>query len=102
VRWLAREDIQAEWAALTGTTCNTNVLESEEFLSSSPIHAAYAESLPHVRDFWNVPEFDKLLGISQKQLHNFVIERTDPAQKVVDNIAQFQDQILQAAGATSH
>jgi multiple sugar transport system substrate-binding protein len=101
LRWLAQDSVQAEWAALSGTTCNTSVLESEAFLSSSPINAAYAESLERVRDFWNVPVYDELLAISQKQLHNFVIERTDPAQKLVDNIAEFQTQILQEAEAAS-
>ncbi len=101
VRWLAQDEVQAEWATLSGTTCNTSALESEAFLSSSPINAAYAESIERVKDFWNVPVFAELLGISQKQLHNFIIERTDPAQKVVDNIAQFQDQILQQAEAAS-
>jgi multiple sugar transport system substrate-binding protein len=101
LRWLAQDDIQAEWAALTGTTCNTSVLESETFLSTSPINAAYAESLNQIKDFWNVPLYDELLAISQKQLHNFVVERTDPAQKIVDNIAEFQTQILQKEGAGS-
>lgn len=100
IRWLAQDEVQAEWAALSGTTCNMAVLESETFRNRSPIHAAYAEGLAHVKDFWNVPVFDELLAIAQKQLHNFVIERTDPAQKVVDNIAQFHDQILQKS-ATS-
>ncbi len=99
LRWLAQADVQAEWAALTGTTCNQDVIESEEFLSGSPLHAAYAESLDHIKDFWNVPQFAELLAIAQKQLHNFVIERTDPAQKVVDNIAEFQKRILQQDGA---
>jgi multiple sugar transport system substrate-binding protein len=101
LRWLARADIQAQWAALTGTTCTTSVLESETFLSGSPINAAYAESLNQIKDFWNVPTFDELLAISQKQLHNFVIERTDPAQKIVDNIAEFQTRILQQAAEGS-
>ena len=101
LRWLAQDSIQAEWAALSGTTCNTSVLESEAFLSGSPINAAYAETLGRVRDFWNDPLFAELLEISQKQLHNFVIERTDPAQKIVDNIAEFQTQILQQAAEGS-
>jgi multiple sugar transport system substrate-binding protein len=98
LRWLAQDDVQVEWAALTGSTCNKNVVESEEFLSASPLNAAYAESLDHIKDFWNVPQYAELLAIAQKQLHNFVIERTDPAQKVVDNIAEFQSRILQEAG----
>lgn len=99
LRWLAQDSVQAEWAALTGSTCNRHIVESEEFLGGSPINAAYAEALGHIKDFWNVPRFAELLAISQKQLHNFVIERTDPAQKVVDNIAEFQSRILQGAGA---
>jgi multiple sugar transport system substrate-binding protein len=101
LRWLAQDSIQAEWAALSGTTCNTSVLESEAFLSASPINAAYAEALNQIKDFWNVPVYDELLAISQKQLHNFVIERTDPAQKIVDNIAELQTQILQKAAEGS-
>ena len=101
--WSARDAISKNWCwhVPSGTTCTTSVLESETFLNSSPINAAYAESLNQIKDFWNVPAFDELLAISQKQLHNFVIERTDPAQKIVDNIAEFQTQILQQAAEGS-
>ena len=64
IRWFAQEDVQAEWAALGGYTCNTNVLQTQEFLEATPFNPAFATTMTFVKDFWNIPEYAQLLELS--------------------------------------
>ncbi len=43
IKWFAQEDVQKEWAKVGGYTCNSKVLESEEFLNNTPYNRAFAE-----------------------------------------------------------
>ncbi len=98
IRWFAQEDIQAEWGALGGYTCNKNVLQSEEFLQVAPFNPAFAETMTFVKDFWNVPVYGELLTVAQQELGNFIVGGQGTAQEAMDNIAEQHDVILRDAG----
>ena len=98
IRWFAQEDIQAEWAALGGYTCNSNVLQTQEFLDATPFNPAFAETMTFVKDFWNIPEYAQLLEITQRELSAYVVGGEGEAQEVLDTIAEEHDQILRDAG----
>jgi len=98
IRWFALEDIQAEWAALGGYTCNTNVLQTEEFLEATPFNPAFAETMTFVKDFWNIPEYAQLLEVTQRELSAYVVGGEGEAQAVLDTIAAEHDAILRDAG----
>jgi multiple sugar transport system substrate-binding protein len=98
IRWFAQEEVQAEWAAIGGYTCNINVLNSEEFLNQTPYNAAFAETMTFVKDFWNIPQFGQLLEPTQRYLHSYVVGGEGTAQEALDGMAFEHDEILIDAG----
>jgi multiple sugar transport system substrate-binding protein len=98
ITWFASEEVQANWAALGGYTCNKNVLASQDFLKVAPFNAAFAETMGFVKDFWNIPVYGQLLEPVQRNLHNFVVGGQGTAQEAMDNIANEQDEVLVEAG----
>jgi multiple sugar transport system substrate-binding protein len=98
IEWFAQEDIQAEWAALGGYTCNEAVLQTEEFLQAAPYNPAFAETMTFVKDFWNIPEYAQLLEVTQRELSAHVVGGEGTAQETLDRIAEEHDRILREAG----
>jgi multiple sugar transport system substrate-binding protein len=98
IRWFAQEDVQTEWARLGGYTCNSNVLQTEEFLNAAPYNPAFAETMTFVKDFWNIPEFGELLNIAQVEFGNFVLQGQGTAEEAMNAIAEQHHQILLDAG----
>ncbi len=98
LEWFATEEVQAEWAAIGGYTCNSAVLASPEFLEVAPFNAAFAETMTFVKDFSNIPEFGQLLEISQRNLHSFVVGGEGTAMGTLDAMAAEMDAVLVDAG----
>ena len=98
IRWFAQEEIQAEWGALGGYTCNINVLASEEFLNVAPYNPAFAETMTFVKDFWNVPVFGELLLVVQTELGEYIVGGQGTAEEAMNSIAEQHQQILEEAG----
>lgn len=98
IRWFAQEEIQAEWGALGGYTCNINVLASEEFLNVAPYNAAFAETMTFVKDFWNVPVFGELLLVVQTELGEYIVGGQGTAEEAMNSIAEQHQEILEDAG----
>jgi multiple sugar transport system substrate-binding protein len=98
IEWFAQDDIQAEWAALGGYSCNAAVLETDEFLNATPFNPAFAETMTFVKDFWNIPEYAELLEITQREFSAFVVEGVGTAEDTMNTIAENHDAILRDAG----
>lgn len=98
LRWFASPEIQQEWALLGGYTCNTEVLESPEFLEVAIYNGAFAETMTKVKDFWNIPIFGQLLEPTQRHLSAYVVGGEGTAQEALDALAQEQDAILRENG----
>jgi multiple sugar transport system substrate-binding protein len=97
LEWFAKEEVQRKWAELGGYTCNKKILESEAFRNATPFNAAFADSLPRVRDFWAVPEYNELLDSCQKHWNGAVAGIEEP-KAALDAIAREHTQIFQKAG----
>lgn len=98
IKWFAQEDIQAQWAALGGYTCNTNVLKTEAFLNATPYNPAFSETMTFVADFWNIPTYGALLTPAQNYLSAFVVGGEGTAKEALDKIAAEQTAALKADG----
>jgi len=98
IEWFAQEDVQRRWAELGGYTCNIAVLESPEFLEIAPFNAAFAETMTFVKDFFNIPEFGRLLESAQRNLATYVVAGQGTAQEALDAMAEEMDAILAEAG----
>jgi len=97
IKWFGQEEVQAEWARLGGFSCNTNVLQTDEFLNATPFNPAFAETMTFVKDFWNVPVYGELLSVAQRELGRFIIQGEGTAEEAMNNIATEHDQILRDA-----
>jgi multiple sugar transport system substrate-binding protein len=98
IRWFAQEDVQAEWARLGGYTCNTNVLQTDAFLSATPFNPAFAETMTFVMDFWNIPVYSELLEVTQREFSAYVVEGVGTAEEAMNTVAEEHDRILRDAG----
>ena len=98
ILWFAQDSIQEKWAELGGYTCNAKVLASDKFLKTTPFNPAFAETMTFVKDFWNIPEFEQLLKVTQTEFSKFIVEGQGTAQGALDTIAEAHDKILRENG----
>ncbi len=98
IAWFLQEKIQKKWITKpAGFTANTTVLGSEEFRKATPYNTPFAESLDSLQDFWNVPEYNKLLGVAQKYVGE-ALDGKKSAKEAMDQIAKEHTQIMKDAG----
>ncbi len=97
LQWFAQEETQKKWAQLGGLTNHLAVLKSEEFLKARPYNPAFAETFNHVRDFWAVPEYAKLLESTQRNLNGAIVKQLT-AKQAIDNIAKDHQTVFKEAG----
>ncbi|MDX2053436.1 MAG: sugar ABC transporter substrate-binding protein [Polyangiaceae bacterium] len=69
IAWFLKSDTQRKWVKKPGGfTANQEILKSPEFSQASPYNAAFAASMDHLQDFWNVPSYNELIATSVQQL----------------------------------
>jgi multiple sugar transport system substrate-binding protein len=93
IKWFEQADVQRQWAAVGGVPSRKDALASSEFLDGPPWNKVYADSVPRLRDFWNLPEYAKLLEIQNTNVNAALNGTKDPAQ-ALDDIAAEQQAIL--------
>ena len=98
LEWFIKEDVQKRWAQLGGYTCNKKVLNSKEFLEAMPYNKALMQSMQIMRDFWTVPEYTKLLKVSQKYWYDYMTKDKYTAKQAMDLVAQEWEEIFEQAG----
>jgi multiple sugar transport system substrate-binding protein len=96
--WFVRYDTQRQWADLGGYTCDKRILNSGSFLSAKPYNRAFMESMQMIRDFWSVPEYPRLLDISQYFLKRCVVDNDLPPSAAADSIALGWERTFEDAG----
>jgi multiple sugar transport system substrate-binding protein len=100
IAWFLQQEIQEQWITKdAGFTANTAILQSGAFKSASPYNRAFSESLDLVQDFWNVPEFNDLLSISQQYIGEALDGARTP-ESALDEIARAHQRIMDEAGLT--
>lgn len=98
IKWFGKDSTQKRWAELGGYTCNTSVLESEEFLNATPYNRAFAETMTFVKDFWAVPVYGEMMTDSQEALHNYIVAGQGTAQDTLDALTEKHETTLREAG----
>ena len=93
IAWFQKEETQKKWAARGGLTGNTKVAASEEFKKATPYNVTFAQTVPHLKDYYNNPQYSELLTISQQHL-NEAIAGSTPPKAALDAIAKKQQPIL--------
>jgi len=93
IAWFQQPDVQKAWAEFGGVPARTDALNSDEFLNARPWNAAFVESVDKLKDFWNMPEYYRLLDIHNSQA-NALMSGTQGAKETLDNIAREQQAIM--------
>ncbi len=96
LKWVESKDIQTKWVTIGGFSARKSVLASDAFKNATPYNPAFAEAYQYVKDFWNVPEYNKLLVVQMEQLNLAVTGQADP-KTALDTIASEQQKILDEA-----
>jgi multiple sugar transport system substrate-binding protein len=98
IAWFSKPQTQEKWVTKpAGFTASAAILSSETFQTATPYNAAFAESLKHVQDFWNIPEYGELLTIAQQELGE-ALDGNKTAKEALDAIAEQHADVLRNAG----
>jgi multiple sugar transport system substrate-binding protein len=97
MKWFEQPDIQKKWAAAGGVPSRTDALESPEFLNAGPFNKVYADSVPRMRDMWNVPEYARLVDIENTNV-NAALNGAKKPKEALDDIAKEQQSVLDSSG----
>ncbi len=98
IKWFVRDDVQEEWAKLGGFSCSKKVLESEDFLNDRPYNEPLKKSLTLMKDFWNVPEYEQLLKVSQKYLFEYIVNNKITPKDALKKISLEWEEIFETNG----
>ena len=97
IKWFQTPEAQKKWAQLGGVPARNDVLESPEFLETQPYNKVFTDSVPRLKDFWNLPEYAKLLNVHSTQV-NAAISGTEAPDAALDKLAKDEQAILDASG----
>jgi multiple sugar transport system substrate-binding protein len=93
IKWFQTPEAQKKWAQLGGVPARNDVLQSPEFLEAQPYNKVFTESVPRLKDFWNLPEYAKLLNVHSTQV-NAAISGTQKPDAALNKLATEEQQIL--------
>jgi multiple sugar transport system substrate-binding protein len=97
IKWFQTPEAQKKWAQLGGVPARNDVLDSPEFLEAMPWNFVMKDSVPRLRDFWNLPEYAKLLNVHSTQV-NAAISGTQDPKAALDKLAADEQAILDESG----
>jgi multiple sugar transport system substrate-binding protein len=94
MRWFHQPETQMKLAKVPGLVPGrTDALQSQAFLDGAPWNRAFVASLPRLKDYWNIPEYSKLLDIQGTKVNAAMTGTEDPL-KALDEIASQQQKVL--------
>ena len=97
IKWFQTPEVQKKWAQLGGVPARNDVLKSPDFLEAQPYNKVFTESVPRLKDFWNLPEYAKLVNIHSTQV-NAAVSGTEPPDAALDKLASEEQAILDESG----
>jgi multiple sugar transport system substrate-binding protein len=97
VRWFQQPSIQLIWVKTgVGGTSNIETLSSPAFLNSSPYARLELPAYNMARDFWNVPQYAKMLTVLTQDV-NLALTGSLSAKAALDDIAKKHTAILRGS-----
>jgi len=97
IKWFETPEAQTKWAELGGVPARNDVINSPAFLETQPYNHVFAESVHRLKDFWNLPEYAKLLNVHSTQV-NAAISGTQKPDAALDKLAADEQAILDESG----
>jgi len=98
IAWFLSEEGQQLWIRQeAGFTSNVALLKSEAFKVATPYNPAFAESLDHLKDFWNIPVYGELMTTAVKRIAEAIDGECSP-QEALDTLTAEHEAILRDGG----
>jgi multiple sugar transport system substrate-binding protein len=97
VKWWLSPDVQHMYASQGGQSAIRAVYEDPKYVTYRPWNRAWASNLDWQKDVWHVPQFFELL-VQQQEQFDLAITGQQDAKTTLDNIAAFQQRLLEDAG----
>ncbi|MDN5853133.1 MAG: extracellular solute-binding protein [Actinomycetia bacterium] len=97
MEWFQSKEAQTKWAELGGVPGREDVLNSPAFLDALPYNSVFTESVPRMKDFWNLPQYAKLVNVHSTQV-NAAISGTQEPEEALDKLAEQEQAILDESG----
>ncbi len=94
IKWWLSYDVQIEAVKAGGQSCMKSIIYSDGYNALSPWNAAYVASMDWQKDVWHIPEFFELLTQQQEEFDKAITGQQD-AKTTLDNIAEFQQELLE-------
>src|SRR3954453_7387614 len=97
IKWFNTPEAQKKWAELGGVPARNDVLNSPEFTEATPYNKVFTESVSRLKDFWNLPEYAKLLNVHSTEV-NAAISGSEKPDAALDKMAKDEQAILDSSG----
>ncbi len=97
VKWWLSEEVQIAAVKAGGQSGMQTVLNNPDYDSWAPWNAQFRQSLPWQKDLWHVPEMFEMLTQQQEEFDRAITGQIS-AEDALNNIAEFQDELLRDAG----
>ena len=94
IKWWLSYDVQIAAVKAGGQSCMKSIIYSDGYNALAPWNAAYVASMDWQKDVWHIPEFFELLTQQQEEFDKAITGQQD-AQTTLDNIAEFQQELLE-------
>ncbi|EAR51912.1 hypothetical protein OG2516_16464 [Oceanicola granulosus HTCC2516] len=97
VKWWLSEETQIAAVKAGGQSGLQSVMNNPEYDSWSPWNEYFRRSLPWQKDLWHVPEMFEMLTQQQEEFDRAITGQIS-AEEALNNVAEFQDELLRDAG----
>ena len=97
IDWLFRNKTCEKYAKMGGPTSNKTVLNSPQFLDTKPWNKVILETIPLMRDFWNVTCYAEMMNDEQILLNAAATGAMTP-KAALDELARRQTASMKKAG----
>jgi len=97
VKWWLKPETQKTFVANGGQSGLMSVMADPEYNDLRPWNRAHVEMLDWQRDVWHIPEFFELLTQQQEEFDKAITGQIG-AKEALDEVAEFQQFILEDAG----
>ena len=97
VKWWLSPEIQHKFAAAGGQSAIKSVYNDPKYTTYRPWNRTWAAGLEWQQDVWHIPQFFEML-VQQQEQFDLAITGKQDAKATLDNVASFQQRLLQDAG----
>ncbi len=97
VKWWLSPEIQNMYAAQGGQSAIKSVYTDPKYVTYRPWNRTWAAGLDWQRDVWHIPPFFEML-VQQQEQFDLAITGQQDAKTALDNVAAFQQRLLEDAG----